>query len=70
MHVPYEEHLEAVYQIVRYLNSTPGKGLFFKNTNQRSTEILIDAGWVGSVTNSRSTARYCTSLWGNMVGKK
>lgn len=30
MHSPYEEHLENVYQILRYLKSTLGKGLFFQ----------------------------------------
>ena len=35
MHSPYEEHLATVYQILRYLKITPGKGLFFKKTEQR-----------------------------------
>ena len=29
MHAPCEAHLEAVFQILRYLKSSPGKGLFF-----------------------------------------
>jgi hypothetical protein len=27
MHLPYAKHLEAIYQILRYLKSTLGKGL-------------------------------------------
>lgn len=43
MHAPDEEHLEAVYRILRYLKGTPGKGSFFKKTEQRSIEAYTDA---------------------------
>ena len=67
MHSPYEEHLEAVYRILRYLKSTPGKGLFFKKGEQRTIEAYTDADWAGSVTDRRSTSGYCTFVWGNLV---
>ena len=67
MHSPYEEHLEAVYRILRYLKSTPGKGLFFKKNEKRGIEVYTDADWAGSVTDRRSTSGYCTFLWGNLV---
>ncbi|EXB96864.1 hypothetical protein L484_016637 [Morus notabilis] len=67
MHAPYEEHLEAIYKILRYLKGTPGKGLFFQKSDQRRIEVYTDADWAGSVTDKRSTSRYCTFLWGNLV---
>jgi len=67
MHSPYEEHLEAVYRILRYLKSTPGKGLFFKKNEKRGIEVYTDADWAGSVTDRRSSSGYCTFLWGNLV---
>ncbi|CAJ2656182.1 unnamed protein product [Trifolium pratense] len=67
MHSPFEEHLEAVYRILRYLKANPGKGLFFKKTNERNVSIFTDADWAGSVTNRRSTSGYCTYVWGNLV---
>lgn len=66
MHSPYEEHLEAVYRILRYLKATPGEGIFFKKTNQR-IEVFTDADWAGSVNDRRSTSGYCTFVWGNLV---
>ncbi|CAJ2656645.1 unnamed protein product [Trifolium pratense] len=67
MHSPFEEHLEAVYRILRYLKANPGKGLFFKKTNERNVSIFTDADWAGSVTDRRSTSGYCTYVWGNLV---
>ncbi|RVX16235.1 Retrovirus-related Pol polyprotein from transposon TNT 1-94 [Vitis vinifera] len=43
MHSPTEEHMEAVYRILRYLKMTPGKGLFFRKTENRDIEVYSDA---------------------------
>ena len=47
---PMEEHLNVVYRILRYLKGSPGKGLMFKITLNRSVEVYTDANWVGSPT--------------------
>ncbi|XP_058745985.1 uncharacterized mitochondrial protein AtMg00810-like [Vicia villosa] len=60
MYSLYEEHLEAVYRILRYLKGKPGKGLHFKKTSERNVSIFTDADWAGSVTDRRSTSGYCT----------
>ena len=67
MNNPSEEHLEAVYRIIRYLKSDPGKGLFFGKTASRAIEVYTDADWAGSVTDRRSTSGYCSFIWGNLV---
>ncbi|XP_050909535.1 uncharacterized mitochondrial protein AtMg00810-like [Lathyrus oleraceus] len=67
MHSPFEEHLEAVYRILRYLKGNPGKGLLFKKTSEKHVSIFTDADWAGSVTDRRSTSGYCTYVWGNLV---
>ncbi|KAK2987530.1 hypothetical protein RJ640_030199 [Escallonia rubra] len=60
MHSPHEEHLEAVYRILRYLKSSPGKGLFFRKNEQQNLEAYTDADWAGSITDRKSTSGYCS----------
>ena len=67
MHAPTEEHMNAVTQVLRYLKGSPGRGLFFKKTLNRSIEAYTDADWAGSVTDRRSTSGYCSFVWGNLV---
>ncbi|XP_062118913.1 uncharacterized mitochondrial protein AtMg00810-like [Humulus lupulus] len=67
MHNPLEEHLEAVYRVLRYLKKTPGIWLLFKKYEERGVEAFTDADWVGSVEDRRSTTGYCTKIWGNLV---
>ncbi|CAJ2644587.1 unnamed protein product [Trifolium pratense] len=67
MHSLFEEHLEAVYKILRYLKATPENGLFFRKTNERNVSIFTDADWAGSITDRRSTSGYCAYVWGNLV---
>ena len=59
--------MEVVYRILRYLKNDPGKGLMFKKTPNRSLEIYTDVDWAGSPINRRSTSRYCSYVWGNLV---
>ncbi|KAL5850211.1 hypothetical protein ACOSQ4_008224 [Xanthoceras sorbifolium] len=67
MNKPTEEHMEAVFRILRYLKLTPGKGLFFKKNVSRKVEVFTDADWAGSITDRRSTSGYCTFVLGNLV---
>ncbi|RVW22853.1 Retrovirus-related Pol polyprotein from transposon TNT 1-94 [Vitis vinifera] len=64
---PTEEYMEAVYRILRYLKMTPGKGLFFRKTENRDTEVYSDADWEGNIIDRRSTSGYCSFVWGNLV---
>ncbi|KAA0054163.1 Cysteine-rich RLK (RECEPTOR-like protein kinase) 8 [Cucumis melo var. makuwa] len=67
MQAPYEEHMEAVKRILRYLKTTPGKGLMFRKTNKKTIEAYTDSDWAGSVVDRKSTSGYCTFVWGNLV---
>lgn len=67
MHSPHEQHLEAVYRILRYLKSSLGKGLSFGKNEQRGIEVHTNADWVGSISDRRSTSGYCTFVRGNLL---
>lgn len=68
MNNPTKEHMEAIYKILRYLKMTLGRGLFFKKTPNRKIKVFTYADQIGcSITDHRSTTRYCTCVWGNLV---
>ena len=64
---PSEGHMEAVYQILRYLKKDLERGLMFKKTLNHSLEIYTDSDWVGSTIDRKSTSSYCSYIWGNLV---
>ena len=43
MHAPIEEHMEAVYRILRYLKGAPGKGLLYSKNGVSNIEGYTDA---------------------------
>ncbi|KAA0048287.1 Cysteine-rich RLK (receptor-like protein kinase) 8 [Cucumis melo var. makuwa] len=49
MHAPYEDHMEAVNRILRYLKATLGKGLRFRKTDRRCVEAYTDSDWAKSL---------------------
>ncbi|GAV79869.1 hypothetical protein CFOL_v3_23332, partial [Cephalotus follicularis] len=67
MHDPRASHLEAVYEIMRYLKSTPSRGILFSNHGHLRLEAFTYADWADSGDDRRSTSGYCTFLGGNLV---
>ncbi|XP_062099975.1 uncharacterized mitochondrial protein AtMg00810-like [Humulus lupulus] len=67
MHDPRQGHLNVVYRVLKYLKGTQGKGLFFKKTITRKVKVFTDADWAGLIDDRKSTSRYYTILWGNLV---
>lgn len=67
MNKPNEEHMDAVYRILRYLKMTPGKGIFFKGGGNKGIEIYSDPDWAGSISGRKSTTGYCTYVLRTLV---
>ena len=67
MHSLSEEHMKAVFRILKYLKSSLGKGVMFTKGASLSVEGYIDADWAGSIDDRRSTTRYLTFVGGNLV---
>ena len=67
MHSPLECHMDVVLRILRYLKSTPRKGLLFSKSNHLRVKAYTNMKWVGSITDRRSTSRYYTFIGGNLV---
>ncbi|XP_068641950.1 secreted RxLR effector protein 161-like [Aristolochia californica] len=67
MHSPSEEHMNAINCILRYLKSSPRKGILFKKGGDLKIEGYTDANWVGSIKDRQSTSGYFTFVGGNLV---
>ena len=67
MHCPSEYHKDAVMRILRYLKSSPGKGLMFLKNDHLNVDGYTDADWAGNITDSKSTSGYFTFVGDNLV---
>ena len=56
-----------MYRLLRYLKSTPRKGILYKNHGTLNLECYTDANYAGALTDRRSTSSYYTLPGGNLV---
>ena len=57
---PTKYHMKAVNQILQYLKGILGRGLHFGKHSNRGIEVFTGADWAGSITDGKSTIRYCS----------
>ena len=67
MHRLSEDHMDVVTRILRYLKSSPGKGLIFLKNNQLNVDGYTNTDWAGNVSDRKSTLGYFTFVRGNLV---
>lgn len=52
------------------MKTSPKKILLFKKDGKLNMEIYTDANYTGSITNRRSTSKYCMFLGGKLVTRR
>ena len=67
MHNPSEDHMGVVIRILRYLKSSPGKGLMFSENVHLNIEGYTNTDWAGNILDRNSTSGYFTFMGGNLV---
>jgi len=67
---PYENHWNAVIHILKYIKRSPRKGLLYGSNNHTRVVCYSNADWAGSLSDRRSTSRYCVSIGGNLISWK
>ena len=67
---PTVDHWVVVEQILCYLKGASGRGILYGNHGHNRLEYFMDADWVRSKEDRRSTSGYCVFVGGNLVSWK
>ncbi|KAJ0539687.1 putative RNA-directed DNA polymerase [Helianthus annuus] len=70
MHYPLEIHLKIALRLLRYLKSSPGKGLVFKKGCDSELTCYVDSDWAKCLITRKSVTGFCVFLGGNLVSWK
>jgi hypothetical protein len=62
MQVPWKPHLDGVRHTLCYVSATTDYGLFYEASTKLQVHGYIDADWVGSISNRRSTSGFMFSF--------
>lgn len=58
----HKNHLSAVHHILRHINGTTNKGLFYSSTSPLPLKAYADVDWPGCQDTRRSTTGWCMIL--------
>ena len=59
--------MDAVYRVLRYLKSSPGKDLFFGRNKDYEIAGYTDTDWAGDQTDRKSTSGYFIFVGKNLI---
>ena len=67
---PRDTHYQATIHVLRYLKSTPNRGLFYPAANKLQVTAYSDADWGTCRSSARSLTGYCVFLGSALVSWK
>jgi hypothetical protein len=67
MHCPNEKHMETATRILKYLKSSPGKGLIFSKNGHLEVKGYTNTDWAKNILDRKSTLGYFTFVGGNLM---
>jgi hypothetical protein len=59
--------MEATLRVLRYLKSSPGRGILFSKNDHLNIIGYTDVDWVRNLTDRKSTSGYFIFVGGNLV---
>lgn len=70
MRAPRDTHPHAVFCILWYLKTHPGRGLFYARQSSLPVYGYSDANWAGFLDDHRSASGYCVFLGSHLFSQR
>lgn len=67
---PRVPHMEAAFNVLKYIKGTAGQGLLYKSTANLNLQYFIDADWGACLDTRKSVTGFCALLGEYMISWK
>ncbi|GJZ46009.1 putative RNA-directed DNA polymerase [Tanacetum coccineum] len=70
MHGPLNSDLKLAFRVLRYLKGAPGKGVFYKKSDNFALSAFVDSDWAKCTATRRSVTGFAVFLGSSLVSWK